>query len=141
MTRPRFSPSTSQMCWMMPGPATSIRTAVSPALTRMKGRTFQPWPRSSAARALATGLGSVGLGIAMPPLPFSPVGFSAEIDRVRPRPRRGRLPRPGCRPMHAPPAIPPPDIPAAIWPSATIAAQLEMMVKAAITKRAWRLIA
>ena len=37
----------------------------------------------------------------MPPLPFSPVGFSAEIERVRPRPRSGKLPKPGCRPMKA----------------------------------------
>jgi hypothetical protein len=58
-----------------PEPVTSTRVAVSPAFKRMNGRTFQPWPRRSAARALAVGLGSDGLGMAMAPLPFSPVGF------------------------------------------------------------------
>src|ERR1035441_7012321 len=77
-----------------------MRVAVSWALSRMKGRTFQPWPKLSAARAEAAGLGSVGLGMAMPPLPFSPVGFSAEMERVRPCPKSGRVPRPTCRPAN-----------------------------------------
>ena len=52
----------------------------------------------------------------MPPFPFSPVGFSAEIDRVRPRPSRGRLPSPGWRPTKASPLVSPPMIPSATGP-------------------------
>ena len=55
--------------------------------------------RSFAAAAAQHRAPSHPWRMAMPPLPFSPVGFSAVIDRVRPRPSSGRLPRPGCKPM------------------------------------------
>ena len=52
------------MCWITPGPSTSMSVAVCPLLTRRKGRTFQPCPRSSAARADAArgGIGRIRHG-------------------------------------------------------------------------------
>src|SRR5687767_3802356 len=59
---------------MTPGPSTSARVVVLPGSSRMQGRTFQPGP------SWADGLW--GSGSARAPPPRSPVGFSAEIDRV-----------------------------------------------------------
>ena len=71
------------MCWIAPGPWMSASVNVSPALIRIDGETFQPWPRSRAAFAPVP-------SVAMPPLPFSPVKFSGLIDRVFARDRRDR---------------------------------------------------
>ena len=56
---------------------------VSPAATLTNGLTFQPCPRSLAAALNGSVSGSSGLGTAIAPLPFSPVGFSGLTDRVR----------------------------------------------------------
>ena len=60
---------------------------VSPAATLTNGLTFQPWPRSLAAVLNGSVSGS---GIAIAPLPFSPVGFSGHTDRVRAPESNGR---------------------------------------------------
>ena len=76
------SPSVAiQTCWITPGPSTSMMVSVSPAFGLMKGLTFHRWPRSRAAAEKGSP-GSRGLGIATPPFPFCPVGFSGEIVRV-----------------------------------------------------------
>jgi len=64
-----------QICWMQPGPAISPSVKALWALMRTEGDTFQPRPRSPAARA------PVPL-VAMPAAPFAPVKFSGEIERV-----------------------------------------------------------
>src|SRR6476660_3961139 len=81
------------MCWMAPGPAMSASVNVSPALISTDGETFQPLPRSRAARA------PVPL-IAWPPPPFAPVKFSGLIDRVFARESRLRSPTPVVSPLN-----------------------------------------
>src|SRR5882757_856103 len=58
----------------------------------MYGETFQPWPRFLA------GLFSSGMAIA--PLPGSPLGFSGEIERVTADESSGKLPRCIPRPLN-----------------------------------------
>ena len=65
-----------QICWIAPGPMISATTYVVPAAISTDGLIFQPLPRSRAAFAPVPSL-------AAPPLPFSPVGFSGLIDKVR----------------------------------------------------------
>src|SRR3972149_7724677 len=68
---------------MAPGPGISARVTVSPGWIRMYGFTFQPWPRSLAAWNALAWLGlSLSSGVAIPPLPFSPVKFSGLMERV-----------------------------------------------------------
>src|SRR5262245_14068839 len=74
---------------MAPLPCTSASVNVVSGAMDTDGESFQPWPRSRAAFA------PVPL-VAMPPLPFSPVKFSALIERVRALDKRDRLPR--CMP-------------------------------------------
>src|SRR5690349_1949214 len=63
------------MCWMAPEPVISASVTVEFAGTVMQGDIFQPCPRSRAARAPVP-------SVAIPALPFSPVKFSALMDRV-----------------------------------------------------------
>src|SRR6516162_5343300 len=90
------------MLWMAPGPWMSATTYVAPAATSFDGETFQPRPRSRAGPAPVP-------SVAMPPRPFSPVGFSGLIDRVRAVDSRARLPRPRPNPLK------PADGPASGW--------------------------
>ncbi len=75
-----------QICCIAPGPPMSASSKVSPALMVTQGEIFHPWPRS---RAHAAPFPSV----AMPPLPFSPLKFSGESERLFALERRGRFPR------------------------------------------------
>src|SRR5438874_2607420 len=72
---------------MTPGPMMSASVVVEFGASVMHGRTFQPLPNR-----LATCESSGGDSLAPPP--FSPVGFSAEIERVFAPESNGRLPRP-----------------------------------------------
>src|SRR5262249_5891180 len=67
----------------------SASVKVSPGWMITNGETFQPWPRSRAICA-------AGPSVDMPPLPFSPVKFSGEIERDLAPESLARLPR--CRP-------------------------------------------
>ena len=73
--RQRTLETTHQICWIAPGPAMSASSRSSPGAISIEGETFQPWPRPRAQEAPVP-------SVAMPPLPFSPVKFSGEIERV-----------------------------------------------------------
>jgi hypothetical protein len=75
-----------QICWIAPGPAIFATSNTCPGSIRTNGETFHPGPRSRALLA-------AGPSVDMPPFPFSPVKFSAEIERVFARDKRERLPR------------------------------------------------
>jgi hypothetical protein len=64
-----------QMWFTAPLAFTSAKVNTSPAFSTTYGLIFQPRPKSR-AQPLA------GPSSDMPPLPFSPVKFSAEIERV-----------------------------------------------------------
>jgi hypothetical protein len=68
-----------------------VKIRVCAGSMSMHGAHFQPRPSSRA--------GLLGRGSAMPPRPFSPVTFSAEIERVTASLMRERLPRPMPRPL------------------------------------------
>src|SRR6266545_5716716 len=87
-----------QMCWMAPGPSMVARVKVELPLTRTKGETFQPWPRSRAARHAEPSCP------AMAALPFSPLKFSGQIDRDLALERRKRFPRSTSSPLKPPSA-------------------------------------
>src|SRR6266436_797589 len=74
-----------QMWAIAPAPDISARTFTSPGSITTYGATFHPRP-SFRAGLLA------GSGIAMAPLPFSPVGFSGLIDRLSAFESIARLP-------------------------------------------------
>jgi hypothetical protein len=62
------------MCFIAPGPFILAISKVSPGCNMIEGDTFQPCPpRSDAAFDPVP-------CTAIPPLPFSPVKFSAQID-------------------------------------------------------------
>src|SRR5690348_8524216 len=71
---------------MAPGPVISATVNVCPGMIFTDGDTFQPWPKSREAVLPVP-------SVAIPPLPFSPVGFSGLIERVFAFESRGRLPR------------------------------------------------
>src|SRR5690242_183812 len=79
------------MCWMAPEILMSASVNVWPGAITTDGETFQPTPSSRPS------LSPVPF-VAMPPLPFSPVKFSGEIERVRAFESRGRSPRPDTTP-------------------------------------------
>src|SRR4029077_7056871 len=64
-----------QMCWIAPGPLISATVYVVPAAMSTDGLIFQPFPRFRAAFAPVP-------SAAVPPLPFSPVGFSGLMESV-----------------------------------------------------------
>src|SRR5690242_12600499 len=74
------------MCWIAPEPSISATVNVSPGLTRTLGEIFQPWPRPFAWLAPVP-------SVAVPPRPFSPVKFSALMERVWASESRQTLPR------------------------------------------------
>ena len=80
------------MCWIAPGPWMSAKVAVLCGAITMEGEIFQPWPRSRAAFAPVP-------SVAIPPRPFSPVKFSALIERVFALERRDKLPNPMPKPL------------------------------------------
>ena len=84
-----------QICWIAPEPSISARVKVDLALTETEGETFQPRPSSRAAPS------PVPL-VAMPALPFSPVKFSALMERDWALESRERLPRVMSRPLKCP---------------------------------------
>src|SRR3954464_11625985 len=89
-----------QICWMGPGPSISARvTLLLPAIL-MQGDTFQPLPNSRAASAPSP-------SIAMAPLPFSPVIFSALIERLSALETRERFPRFRPKPLYVYAIVPP----------------------------------
>src|ERR1051325_10147776 len=61
---------TIHICWIAPGPWMSASVKVLLALTIADGETFHPCPSPRAAFSPVP-------FVAIPPLPFSPVGFSA----------------------------------------------------------------
>ena len=65
-----------QMCRITPMPWISARVMVSPGCTTKYGFTFQPVPKSRAARRALPSSSGVA-----PPLPGSPVMFSGLIER------------------------------------------------------------
>src|SRR5438552_853650 len=83
-----------QICWMAPGPSISARVTVVFAGTWIEGDTFHPCPSSRAATAPVPSR-------AIPALPFSPVKFSALIERVFAFDNRERLPRLMFSPLNA----------------------------------------
>jgi hypothetical protein len=87
----QFPVGVIQMCWITPDPLISASVKVAPALIRMLGLTFQPWPRLRAAFLPVP-------SVAMPPLPLSPVKFSGLIDLVSASESRNRL----CSPVSMP---------------------------------------
>ncbi len=91
--RQKSGNSVSQICWIAPGPSISATVNVVCAGMLTLGDTFHPWPSSRATCAPVP-------SVAMPPLPFSPVKFSALIERVLARDRRDRLPRLRCSPLN-----------------------------------------
>ena len=58
---------------MMPGPTIFANSTFSPALTIIAGDIFHPCPKSLAYIFPVP-------SVAAPPIPFSPVKFSAEMD-------------------------------------------------------------
>src|SRR5207249_2325687 len=74
-----------QMCVTTPGPLMSASVTVLPASSMMQGRIFQPTPSIEPALFLS--------GLAFAPPPFSPRGFSAEMERVSALERSGSAPR------------------------------------------------
>src|SRR5271155_3916248 len=74
-----------QICAIAPAPAMSASTFTSPGSITTYGAAFHPCP------SLRAGL-LTGSGIAIAPLPFSPVGFSALIERLSAAERIARLP-------------------------------------------------
>ena len=64
----------------------SAITAVSSCRMMMYGETFHPWPKSRAGLV-------AGSGIAIAPLPRSPVGFSGLMERLSASESRDRFPR------------------------------------------------
>src|SRR5271156_441584 len=74
-----------QICAIAPAPAISASTFTSPGSMTTYGATFHPRP------SFRAGL-FAGSGVAIAPLPFSPVGFSALIDRLSAADRSARLP-------------------------------------------------
>src|SRR5713101_7505038 len=82
-----------QICAIAPEPAMSASTFTSPGSITMYGETFHPRP------SLRAGL-LAGSGIAIAPLPFSPVGFSGLIERLSAFDKIGRLPRCMPRPLN-----------------------------------------
>src|SRR5213076_2536722 len=74
----------SQMCWRAPGPWMSARVALLCGAITMEGEIFQPCPRSRAASVPVR-------SVAIPPRPFSPVKFSALMERVVALERRDKL--------------------------------------------------
>src|SRR5580704_1385862 len=88
--RPRAS--VIQICWIAPDPSMSASVNVSPGWMITNGETFQPWPRSRAICA-------AGPSVDMPPLPFSPLKFSGEIERDLALESLARLPRLRPRPL------------------------------------------
>ena len=69
----QFPVGVIQMCCMEPGPLISATVNVVFDLMRTLGLTFQPCPKSREALEPVP-------SVAMPPLPFSPVKFSGEMD-------------------------------------------------------------
>src|ERR1700691_5927685 len=74
-----------QICAIAPAPEISASTFTSPGSMTTYGATFHPRP-SFLAGLLA------GSGLAIAPLPFSPVGFSGHIERLSAVERIARLP-------------------------------------------------
>src|SRR5438128_9649559 len=79
---------------MAPGPSMWARVTVVLAGAWIEGETFHPWPSSRAAIAPVP-------SVAIPALPFSPVKFSALIERDFAFDNRERLPRPMFNPLNA----------------------------------------
>ena len=86
------------ICWIAPCPSMSPSSRVSPGATRFEGEIFQPRPSPRAWIAPVP-------SSAMPPLPFSPVGFSGLIERDFAEDSRDRLPR--CNPRPENPSVMP----------------------------------
>src|SRR5215467_3985197 len=82
----------SQRCWSAPGPSMSAKVAALCGAITMEGEIFQPCPRSRAALAPVP-------SVAIPALPFSPVKFSALIERVLACDSREMLCSPIPRPL------------------------------------------
>ena len=88
-----------QICWIAPGPSISAMVMVSLGLMTIKGFTFQVWPRSRAAQDALFSLRVLGrAGLAIPPLPFSPVMFSGDMERDSAFESLERFPRLVLRP-------------------------------------------
>src|SRR5271155_3287365 len=81
-----------QICAIAPAPPISASTFTSPGSITTYGATFHPRP-SFRAGLLA------GSGIAIAPLPFSPVGFSGLIERLSAAERIARLPHVHAEPV------------------------------------------
>ena len=79
---------------MAPEPSMSATVNVSPGAMRTEGEIFQPWPRSRAQLAPVP-------SVAVPALPFSPVKFSALMERVFALDSSDRLPRFMPSPLNA----------------------------------------
>src|ERR687886_282377 len=82
-----------QICWIAPESWISASWRVSPGTITIDGESFQPRPRSRAARAPVP-------SVVIPPFPFSPVKFSGLIERDCAGDRRERLPRCIPRPLN-----------------------------------------
>ena len=95
-SRQRTFAGVIHICWIAPAPSMSPRRSVSPGATRFEGEIFQPRPRPRAWIAPVP-------SSAIPPLPFSPVGFSALIERDLAVDKRDRLPR--CNPSPGKPCV------------------------------------
>src|ERR1700733_11197892 len=83
-----------QICAIAPSPAISASTFTSPGSMTTYGATFHPRP------SLRAGL-LAGSGVAIAPLPLSPVGFSGHIERLSASERIARLPMCMPRPLNA----------------------------------------
>src|SRR5205085_12168867 len=72
-----------QSCWMAPGPVMLAISVGCAGGMSMQGRHCRPRPSSADGPP----------GSAIPPFPFSPVGFSAQIDLVFAEESRERFPK------------------------------------------------
>src|ERR1700692_1424965 len=103
--RQRTFETTHQICWSAPGPSISHIRRFSPGAIWIEGETFQPRPVPSFPSPRAW-IAPVPLS-AIPPLPFSPVKFSALIERVLADDNRHKLPRCMPRPVKVSNTFPP----------------------------------
>ena len=91
----QFPVGVIQICCIAPDPFISAAVYVSPALISTEGDIFHPRPSSRAARAPVP-------SVAIPPFPFSPVGFSGLMDRDFAFESLERFPIPPERPLNEP---------------------------------------
>jgi hypothetical protein len=93
MLKRRLPVTVIQICCTAPMSCMFASSKVSPAGIFTLGDTFQPWPPNQAATSFPVP------SVAMPPLPFSPVKFSGDMERVFALDKRERFPSPMFKPL------------------------------------------